>query len=78
MPWAWSCRGEIQQVERGERRVAVALEQDVAAPDRAVELALAEDVGPEPVARPEREQAGVRDGELLVRSGDQREAQDPA
>ena len=66
-------RGELEEVERREHRVAVALEEDVPAPHRALQLALAERVGREAEARPEREQAGVRDRELLVRSGYQRE-----
>jgi len=70
-------RGELQQVERRESRVAAALEEDVAAPDRALELALAEDVGLEPEARPEREQGCVRDGELLIRRRDEGQARMP-
>jgi hypothetical protein len=60
------------QVQRRQRRVAEALEDDVAAPDRALLLALAEDCGVEPVRGPEDVQRGVRDGELLVRRRDQR------
>ena len=68
-------RRQREQVERRQRRVAVALEDDVAAPERAVELPLAEDVRREAIARPEGQERGVRDCELLVRSGDQRQAQ---
>jgi hypothetical protein len=68
-------RRQLQQVERRERWISVALEDDVAAPNGALELALTEHVGREAVARAQRQQAGVGDRELLVRRGDQREAE---
>ena len=76
-PLGAELRRQREQVERGQGRVAVALEHDVAAPERPLELALSEDVGREAEARPECEQRRVRDCELLVRGGDQREAQVP-
>ncbi len=67
---------EPAQVAGGERRVAVALEDQVAVPDAVDQLAVAEHGRLDPVGRPERDQGGVADGELLVRG--RRECQRPA
>src|SRR6266511_903432 len=55
-------------------RIPAALEHEPAAPRRPVEIALAEDVGLEPVRRPQRRESGVRERQLLVRGRCERAA----
>src|SRR3712207_8173833 len=55
------------QTAARQRRVAMALEDEVAAPDAALLAAAAEHVGLDPVRRPERGQQRVRHRQLLDR-----------
>src|SRR5581483_3101756 len=58
--------GEARPVER---RVAAALQDEVADPGCALGMPLAEHVGAHPERRPERDERGVGERELLVRGG---------
>ena len=60
-------RGQAGDVRRGQRRVTVAAEIQVAVPDAARPPADAEHLGREAVSRAEPRQRGPRDGKLLVR-----------
>ena len=60
-------RGQAGDVRRGQRRVTVAAEVQVAVPDAARPPADAEHLGREAVSRAEPRQRGPRDGKLLVR-----------
>ena len=64
-------RGERVQPQRGQCRVAVTLEDEVAAPERAFLLALADHCRFELIGGAEGVQRRVGDGELLVGGGDQ-------
>ena len=75
MPYAAHLRGERVQPQRGQCRVAVTLEDEVAAPERAFLLTLADHRRLELVGGPEGVQRRVGDGELLVGGGDQGQRQ---
>src|SRR5439155_23861220 len=64
---------ERREVSRREQRVAVPYEQQAPPPGRALELPAADDVRLDPELRPEGDQSGVGDRELLVRGGRERE-----
>jgi len=64
---AFQRNGESREPVRGEGRIAVALQVDVALPGLADELAAAEYLGREPVRRPQSAKRCERDRQLLVR-----------
>ena len=66
-PGGGDLRGQAVDVSERERRVAVALQEEVAGPDVRDEGAPAHDVGVEAIAGPEQRERGVGDGDLLVR-----------
>ena len=72
-PLARTWRASSGQIGGRERRVAVALEHEVALPGRCRPAGRAEDVGLDREGRAERGQRGVGDGELLVRRGQERQ-----
>ena len=65
-------RRQPAQAGARERRVAVALEHEIAAPDGADLLALSEHVGLDPEPGAEQRKRRVRDGELLGRGRSER------
>ena len=64
---------ERGQIGGRERRVAVALQDEIPLPGRAERLPVAEDVRLDREAGPERRERRVGDGELLVRGGKERQ-----
>ena len=64
--------GECVEIGRGQRRVAVPDEKEIASPDPAHELAATRDLGPETVAGAEETECRERHGELLCGGGRER------
>ena len=66
-------REPVEPCARGQRRVAEALQEDVALPDGSVLVAAAQHLGAEAVGGAELLQRRERDRQLLVRGGRERE-----